>query len=92
MPDGKVTPQEALSRFLKTDREPGQCEFCGGPVRAQGRRAKKFCRDICRTRHHYRFRLALQAELHRRLRDAGIAIDAAQAVAKGSSPPSRRRS
>ena len=79
MPDGKATPQEALSRFPKTDRE--QCEFCGGPVRAQGRRAKKFCRALCRTRYHYRLRLARQAELHRRLREAGIAIDAAQTVA-----------
>ena len=88
----KVSPHKALSRFPKTDREPGQCEFCSEPVRAQGRRIKRFCRALCRTRYHYRRRLARQAELHRRLRDAGIAIDAAQAVAKSSSPPSRRRS
>lgn len=72
-------PQEALSRFSDTVPE-GMCQLCGDPVKAQGRREKRFCRDLCRTRFHYALRCARQAQLEHRLKEAGAAIRSAQGL------------
>ena len=79
-------PQEALSRFSDTVPE-GMCQLCGDPVKAQGRRKKRFCRDLCRTRFHYARRLGREAELTRRLSEAGVAIAAARGLARTSCDP-----
>ena len=85
MTTSNPSPHEALSRFPRSDSDVKTCEFCDGPLRAQGTRTKRFCRDLCRTRFHYARRLARQATLHQRLRVAGMAIEAAQSVADGPS-------
>ena len=72
--------QKALSRFAGAAVEGSQCLFCGSPVRAQGRRRKLYCDGLCRTRFHYRRRLAQQRELERRLHEADVAINAAQGI------------
>ena len=76
-PHPEAWPDEALSRFSDTVPE-GRCQLCGEPVKAQGRRRKRFCRDLCRTRFHYALRCARQAQLEQRLTDAGVAIKSAQ--------------
>ena len=73
--------QEALSRFPRPAAKPGRCHYCGGLVRAQGRRRKRFCRDLCRTRFHYARRLAKTEKLKQRLTEAGVSIDAAKSAA-----------
>ncbi len=77
----RASPHEALSRFPHSAGNNMHCEFCGGPVHAQGNRKKRFCRDLCRTRFHYARRQARDVELRRRLGEAGVAIEAAERIA-----------
>ena len=79
--DKKERHLEPLSRFSQPDPQRGRCDHCGGHVQAQGRRRKRFCCDLCRTRFHYARRLARQDQLKRRLIDAGTSIDAAKSAA-----------
>ena len=89
-PDEEKRLHEALSRFSQPTRQPDRCRYCGNPVRAQGRRVKRFCRALCRTRFHYRKKLARQAELRRRLEEAGVAVEAATAAAGSGSEDAHR--
>ena len=73
--------QEPLSRFSQPAATPGRCQYCGGLVQAQGRRKKRFCRDLCRTRYHHALRRARLGQLQERLAEAEAVIEQAQALA-----------
>ena len=72
--------QEPLSRFSQPAATPGRCQYCGGLVQAQGRRKKRFCRDLCRTRYHHALRRARLGQLQERLAEAEAVIEQAQAL------------
>ena len=74
---GPLEAHEALSRNAEGSQEPRRCEFCGTVVEAQGRRLKRFCRDLCRTRFHYARRQERIRELQTALQQAEAALKAA---------------
>lgn len=78
--DNEGLLQEPLSRFSQPAATPGRCQYCGGPVQAQGRRQKRFCRDLCRTRYHHALRRARLGQLQERLAEAEVVIEQAQAL------------
>ena len=49
----------------------------------RGRRKKRFCRDLCRTRYHHALRRARLGQLQERLAEAEAVIEQAQAKTHG---------
>lgn len=76
-------PAQALGRFLSGDPAPA-CEFCGGDVRALGKRRKRFCRDRCRSQFHQRQRLEAFREIDWRLALAADAVADARALLRSA--------